>query len=68
MGNYLKDKLLLPIGRRGFIGSAITSLLGGLAIFKGGSVTSSEVKTPDSKISGLDFSLPGRLGNPNLTL
>tara|TARA_S200000501_G_scaffold179596_2_gene169102 strand:+ start:4372 stop:5604 length:1233 start_codon:yes stop_codon:yes gene_type:complete len=68
VGNYLKDKLLRPIGRRGFIGSAITSLLGGLAIFRGGFVTSSEVKTPDSKISGLDFSLPGRLGNPNLTL
>jgi acetyl esterase/lipase len=31
-------------------------------------VTSSEVKTPDSKISGLDFTLPGKLGNPNLTL
>ena len=68
MGNYVKNKLLGPIGRRGFIGTAITSLLGALAILKGGLVASSEVKTPDSKISGLDFTLPGKLGNPNLTL
>ena len=68
MGNYLKDKLLRPIGRRGFIGSAITSLLGGLAIFKGGLVTSSAVKETNKIVNNLDFTLPGKLGHPDLLL
>ena len=68
MGNHLKKNFLRPLGRRSFIGSLIASFLGVVTTLKGGFVTSSEVKTPDSKISGLDFTLPGKLGNPNLTL
>ncbi len=68
MGNHLKKIFLRPLGRRSFIGSLIASFLGVVTTLKGGFVTSSEVKTPDSKISGLDFTLPGKLGNPNLTL
>jgi acetyl esterase/lipase len=68
VGNHLKKNFLRPLGRRSFIGSLIASFLGVVTTLKGGFVTSSEVKTPDSKISGLDFTLPGKLGNPNLTL
>ena len=68
MGHHLKKNFLRPLGRRSFIGSLIASFLGVVTTLKGGFVTSSEVKTPDSKISGLDFTLPGKLGNPNLTL
>ena len=68
MGNHLKKKFLRPLGRRRFIGSAITSLLGALSIFKGGLVTSSELKKSKSSEQVLDFKLPGKLGNPDMSM
>ena len=68
MGNHLKKKFLRPLGRRSFIGSLIASFLGVVTTLKGGFVTSSEVDKSQSAIPEIDFSLPGKLGNPNLTL
>lgn len=68
MGNHLKKKFLRPLGRRRFIGSAITSLLGAFAVLKGGLVTSSELKKSKSSEQVLDFKLPGKLGNPDMSM
>ena len=68
MGNHLKKNFLRPLGRRSFIGSLIASFLGVVTTLKGGFVSSSEVDKSQSAIPEIDFSLPGKLGNPNLTL
>jgi acetyl esterase len=68
VGNHLKKIFLRPLGRRSFIGSLIASFLGVVTTLKGGFVSSSEVDKSQSAIPEIDFSLPGKLGNPNLTL
>ena len=68
MKNDFLDKLSHPLGRRGFVGSILTSLLGGSVLLKSGPLLSSQANRNKREITELDFSLPGKLGNSNLTL
>ena len=68
MKTYLKEKLIRSLGRREFIAYLSKLSLGTVAILKGGLVTSSELQKSKNIRQELDFTLPGKLGNPDLML
>jgi hypothetical protein len=59
---------LRPLGRRQFFASLGRSLLAIVATLKGGLVASSELKKSKNIGQELDFMLPGKLGNPEMTM
>jgi len=65
---YLKEKLIRSLERREFIAYLSKLSLGTVAILKGGLVSSSELQKSKNIRQELDFTLPGKLGNPDLML
>ncbi len=63
-----KNRLLRPLGRRQFFASLGRLLLAIVATLKGGLVASSELKKSKNIGQELDFMLPGKLGNPEMTM
>ena len=68
MKTYLKEKLIRSLERREFIAYLSKLSLGTVAILKGGLVTSSELQKSKNIRQELDFTLPGKLGNPEMTM
>jgi len=68
LDKHLKNKLIRPLGRREFIAYLSKLSVATAAILKGGLVMSSELKTSKDVGKELDFILPGKLGNPEMTM
>ena len=68
MSKYFKSRFFQSLGRRQFLAYLGKFVFAVGAIYKGDIVASSEVKKHKKTIQDLDFTLPGKLGNPDMNM